>query len=147
MQYSTLCRAKPWRCPPGVDASPRDATEHCRGLGLASEANPSACPGSAPHGFSKAPAGRDDSVSAQVARILGVIEQSGVNCQLTPMGTILKSEGPAVVAVVRRCFETLAADCPRIGVPIKIGCRAGPAGRLQAKTARIEEQLGRKLRT
>jgi hypothetical protein len=32
-------------------------------------------------------------------------------------------------------------------VQIKVDYRAGPAGRLKAKTAKIEERLGRKLST
>jgi len=97
--------------------------------------------------FSMSPVGVGESVSAQVARILDVIDRSGVPYQLTPMGTILEGEWAEVMAVVTACFETLAADCPRIGVHIKIDYRAGPGGRMQAKTAKVEQHLGRKLKT
>lgn len=97
--------------------------------------------------FAMAPGGKGESVSEYVARILDVIDKSGVTYQLTPMGTILEGEWPAVMAVVTRCFEALATDCSRIGANIKIDYRAGPAGRLQSKTARVEEHLGRKLHT
>ena len=97
--------------------------------------------------FSMAPLGQGESVSAHVARILDVIDRSGVPYQLTPMGTILEGDWPAVMGVVTACFEALAADCPRIGVQIKVDYRAGPAGRLRSKTARVEERLGRKLST
>lgn len=97
--------------------------------------------------FSMAPAGQGESLSAQVARILDVIDRSGVSYQFTPMGTILEGEWAEVMGVVTACFETLKADCPRIGVHIKIDYRAGPAGRLKAKTAHVEERLGRKLNT
>ena len=97
--------------------------------------------------FSMAPVGVGESVSAQVARILDVIDRSGVPYQLTPMGTILEGEWAAVMAVVTACFETLTADCSRIGVHLKVDYRAGPAGRLQSKTAKVEQRLGRKLNT
>jgi len=97
--------------------------------------------------FSMAPMGQGESVSAHVARILDVIDRSGVPYQLTPMGTILEGEWAEVMAVVTACFETLAADCPRIGVHLKVDYRAGPAGRLQSKTAKVEQHLGRKLST
>ena len=97
--------------------------------------------------FSMAPTGQGESLSAQVARVIDVIDRSGVPYQLTPMGTILEGEWGEVMAVVTACFDALAADWPRIGVHIKIDYRAGPAGRLQSKTAKIEERLGRKLRT
>ncbi len=97
--------------------------------------------------FSMAPVGLGESVSAQVARILDVIDRSGVPYQLTPMGTILEGEWADVMAVVSTCFQTLAADCPRVAVHLKADYRAGPGGRMQAKTAKVEQHLGRKLNT
>ena len=97
--------------------------------------------------FSMSPLGGGDSVSGPVARILDVIDRSGIAYQLTPMGTILEGEWPEVMAVVTACFETLKADCPRFSAQIKVDYRAGPASRLHAKTARVQEILGRKLST
>ncbi len=97
--------------------------------------------------FSIAPAGQGESVSAHVARILDIIDRSGVPYQLTPMGTILEGEWTEVMSVVTRCFETLAADFPRVALHLKVDYRAGPAGRLQSKTAKVEQTLGRKLKT
>ena len=97
--------------------------------------------------FAMAPAGKGESVSEYVARILDVIDQSGLPYQLTPMGTILEGEWDAVMAVVTACFRALERDCNRIGMNLKMDYRAGPAGRLQSKTARVQERLGRKLAT
>jgi uncharacterized protein (TIGR00106 family) len=97
--------------------------------------------------FSMAPGGKGESVSAYVARILDVIDRSGVAYQLTPMGTILEGEWDDVMGVVSACFRALETDCTRIGVQMKVDYRAGPAGRLQSKTAKVEERLGRKLST
>lgn len=97
--------------------------------------------------FSMAPTGQGESLGAHVARILDVIDRSGIPYQLTPMGTILEGEWNEVMAVVTACFETLKADCPRLGVHMKVDYRAGPAGRLRSKVERVEQQLGRKLST
>ncbi len=97
--------------------------------------------------FSMAPAGRGESVSEYVARILDVIDNSGVPYQLTPMGTILEGDWDRVMGVVTACFRALEADCTRIGVHLKVDYRAGPESRLRSKTARVEERLGRKLST
>jgi uncharacterized protein (TIGR00106 family) len=97
--------------------------------------------------FSMAPAGHGESVSAYVARILDVIDKSGVPYQLTPMGTILEGDWDACLAVVTACFRELERDCNRIALNLKVDYRAGPAGRLQSKTAKVEERLGRKLST
>jgi uncharacterized protein (TIGR00106 family) len=97
--------------------------------------------------FAMAPGGKGESVSEYVARILDIIDRSGVPYQLTPMGTILEGDWDAVMGVVSACFKALQSDCSRIGLNLKVDYRAGPAGRLKSKTAKVEERLGRKLAT
>jgi uncharacterized protein (TIGR00106 family) len=97
--------------------------------------------------FAMAPGGKGESVSEYVARILDVIDRSGVPYQLTPMGTILEGDWDRVMGVVSACFKALQPDCTRISMNLKVDYRAGPAGRLKSKTAKIEERLGRKLVT
>lgn len=69
--------------------------------------------------FSMAPQGQGESLSAHVARILDVIDRSGVPYRLTPRGTILEGEWDQVIGVVGACFRELQRDCPRIGVNLK----------------------------
>ncbi len=88
-----------------------------------------------------------DSLSPYVARILDIIDKSGVSYQLTAMGTILEGDWDQVMGVVGACFRALAADCPRIGMNLKMDYRAGEASRLRSKIDAVEEKLGRKLRT
>ena len=97
--------------------------------------------------FSMAPHGQGESVGAYVARLLDVIDRSGVPYQLTPMGTILEGEWDQVIGVVSACFRELERDCSRIGLNLKVDYRQGPAGRLKSKIERVERQLGRKLQT
>lgn len=97
--------------------------------------------------FAMAPGGKGESVSEYVARLLDVIDQSGLPYQLTPMGTILEGEWDQVMAVVTACFRALEPDCTRIGMNLKVDYRAGPGGRLKGKTEKIEQRLGRKLST
>lgn len=97
--------------------------------------------------FAMAPHGQGESVSAHVARILDVIDKSGLPYQLTPMGTILEGEWDDVIGVVSACFRELERDCNRIGVNLKVDYRKGPAGRLRSKIEQVEQRLGRKLQT
>lgn len=97
--------------------------------------------------FAMAPAGKGESVSEYVARILDVIDRSGVRYQLTPMGTILEGDWTDVMGVVTACFQALQTDCARIGMNLKIDYRAGPESRLTSKIEAIEQRLGRKLAT
>jgi uncharacterized protein (TIGR00106 family) len=97
--------------------------------------------------FQMAPHRAEEGVSRYVARILDIVDKSGVPYQLTPMGTILEGEWDVVMGVVTACFKHLAEDNTRIGTHIKIDYRAGPAGRLQGKVTSVEQKLGRKLST
>jgi uncharacterized protein (TIGR00106 family) len=98
--------------------------------------------------FAMSPTGSGNtSLSPQVARILDIIDRSGVPYQLTAMGTILEGEWDEVMRVVGDCFRALQADCPRIGMNLKMDYRAGTESRLRSKIEAVEAQLGRKLRT
>jgi uncharacterized protein (TIGR00106 family) len=98
--------------------------------------------------FQISPRADGDSVSALVAQAIDIVDRSGLPYQLTPMGTILEGEWDETFAVVKACFDQLrASGCTRIGVHLKVDWRDGPAGRLQAKTAKVEQVLGRRLRT
>lgn len=97
--------------------------------------------------FAMSPGGKGESVSEYVARIIDIIDKSGVPYQLTPMGTILEGEWDEVMGVVASCFKALQADCTRIGMNLKMDYRAAPGGRLKAKTEKIEQRLGRRLAT
>lgn len=97
--------------------------------------------------FAMAPHGQGESLSAHVARILDVIDKSGVPYQLTPMGTILEGEWEDVMGVVTACFKALEGDCPRIGMNLKVDYRAGPQSRLRSKVEKVEAHLGRRLST
>lgn len=97
--------------------------------------------------FAMSPAAGGDSLSPYVARILDIIDRSGVTYQLTAMGTILEGDWDEVMAVVGACFHALEADCPRIGMNLKMDYRAGRQSRLRSKIDAVEHQLGRKLRT
>ena len=95
--------------------------------------------------FSMAPVGQGESVSAHVARVIDLIDRSGLPYQLTPMGTIVEGEWDEVMGLVTRCFKMLEAEFSRINVQMKVDYRDAPGGRLKAKTARIQERLGREL--
>jgi uncharacterized protein (TIGR00106 family) len=95
--------------------------------------------------FSMAPVGQGESVSAQVARVIDLIDRSGLPYQLTPMGTIVEGEWEQVTDLLTHCFKLLQAEFSRIGVHVKIDYRDAPAGRLQSKTKSVERHLGRKL--
>jgi uncharacterized protein (TIGR00106 family) len=97
--------------------------------------------------FSMSPLGKGESVSPYVARCLEIVAASGLDYRLHAMGTTLEGEWDRVFDVVRRCFEALRPDCDRITCSIKVDYRKGPGGRLDGKVRKVEQVLGRPLRT
>jgi uncharacterized protein (TIGR00106 family) len=97
--------------------------------------------------FSMSPLGKGESVGKYVARSLDIIDKSGVNYRLNPMGTVLEGEWDDVLRVVTRCFQRMKRDCRRISCAIKIDYRKGHSGRLSSKVASVERRLKRKVKT
>ena len=96
--------------------------------------------------FSMSPLGKGESVGAYVSRALKIIDASGLDYRLNPMGTVLEGEWDEVMAVVKKCYEAMSADCNRIACSIKVDYRKGHKGRLDSKVASIEKQLGKKMK-
>ena len=96
--------------------------------------------------FSMFPTEQTQSKSAFVARVLDIVDRSGLPYQLTPMGTIIEGETVAeVLAVIDEAYRELQQDCGRVYSSIKIDWRDGAVGRLHKKTGSVEAKLGRKL--
>jgi len=98
--------------------------------------------------FSMFPTEATQSKSAFVARVLDIVDRSGLEYQLTPMGTIIEGETVAeVLAVINEAYEELQVDCERVYSSIKIDYRKGAVGRLKKKVGSVEAKLGRKLKS
>lgn len=95
--------------------------------------------------FSIAPFDKGESVSPYVARALDVIDKSGLQYQLTPMGTILEGEWQDVQKVINDCFAKMSVDCDRVVMSMKVDYRKGKVGRLTGKIESVQNKLGRKL--
>ncbi|MBM4124137.1 MAG: MTH1187 family thiamine-binding protein [Nitrospira sp.] len=97
--------------------------------------------------FSMSPLGKGESVGKYVSRSLDIIDKSGVDYRLNPMGTVLEGEWEEVFGVVRKCYERMKKDCNRISCTIKVDYRKDHKGRLSGKVASVEKHLKRKMKT
>ena len=97
--------------------------------------------------FSMSPLGKGESVGKYVSRSLEIIDKSGVEYRLNPMGTVLEGEWDDVLDVVRQCYERMRKDCARISCTMKVDYRKGHTGRLSGKVASVEKRLKKKLKT
>jgi uncharacterized protein (TIGR00106 family) len=97
--------------------------------------------------FSMWPMDKGESVGPYVARLLDIIDKSGLQYRLGPLGTCVEGEFDAVMSVIKKCHEALAADCNRIACTIKMDYRKGHDNMLESKVASVEKRVGRKLKT
>lgn len=97
--------------------------------------------------FSVVPIGTGVSVSPQIARVLKIVTDSGVNYKANPMGTVLEGDWDAVMAVVRKCHEVVMKDAERVLTRISIDDRKGKEARIETKLESVEQKLGMKLKT
>lgn len=83
------------------------------------------------------------SVSHQVAKIIDMIDRSGLPYQLTPMGTIVEAGSvKEALAIVEKAYEQLG-ECERVYSSLKLDIRKGKSGRLKGKIASVEAKIGR----
>src|SRR5438132_13083616 len=95
--------------------------------------------------FSMSPLGKGESVGKYVARSLEIVDKSGVDYRLNPMGTVLEGDWDDVFGVVKQCYERMRKDCNRISCSIKVDYRKGAHGRRSANVMSGEKRLWRKL--
>ena len=92
------------------------------------------------------PLDKGQSVGMYIARVLEVIEKSGMDYRLGAMGTCIEGEFERVMEVIGKCHEVLAADCERIYCVIKMDTRKGHQNMMEGKVRSVEEKVGRALK-
>ncbi len=93
--------------------------------------------------FAIFPTDKGDSVSKQVSKVIDLIRESGVNYQLTAMGTLIETDTlPEALNIVNRSYDVLAEDSERIYTTMNIDIQKGKNNRLKTKVEAIENKIG-----
>jgi uncharacterized protein (TIGR00106 family) len=95
--------------------------------------------------FSVFPVGAKESLSKDVAKVLDIIDKSGLSYKFTPMSTIVEGNWDDVMALVKKCHHAMRRSHGRIYTSIVIDDRKGARGRLTGKVDAVEKVLNRKL--
>ena len=94
--------------------------------------------------FAMFPTDKGESVSTYVSQVISMIRDSGMDYQLTPMGTIVETEqlGQAT-DLLNKAYDILdQAGCARVYASVKLDIRKGQSGRLSAKVDSIQDKIG-----
>jgi len=96
--------------------------------------------------FSMIPLDKGSSFSIYVARILTLVDESGLDYRLNPMGTVVEGEWEELLALLTRCFRALEKDSSRISLQVKFDYRKGSSSRLESKIQSVQDKTGRELK-
>jgi len=75
--------------------------------------------------FTIFPVGAGTSLSAYVARAVKLVEESGLNYRVGPMGTCVEGSWDQIMALMKKCHDAVAADSERLVMHIYIDDRKG----------------------
>ena len=97
--------------------------------------------------FSIVPIGKGRSLSTQVAEVLRIVSESGINYKLHAMGTILEGDWDKIMNLIKKCHKRILKDSDRVLTTITIDDHKGRTGRISGKVSSVESKLGKKLKT
>jgi uncharacterized protein (TIGR00106 family) len=95
--------------------------------------------------FSVVPLGKGASVSPVIARVIGIVMESGVRYKANPMGTVIEGEWGKLMDLIKKCHDEAMKDAERVVTTIKIDDYKGKGDRLEKKLESVEQKLGQKL--
>lgn len=93
------------------------------------------------------PLDKGESFSKYVAQSLDIIDRSGLNYVLTPMGTVVEGEWSDLLGLLDKCFKNFESQSDRVSVSVKFDYRKGKSGRIKGKIESVENKLGRTLKS
>lgn len=89
------------------------------------------------------PVGGNPHTSGLLAKVLTLIEGSGLRYQLTPTATCLEGTWEQISDVARRCHEIARAESSHVVTLLRLEDDGEAGSKLLANTASVEEKAGR----
>ncbi len=96
--------------------------------------------------FSVVPVSGDEHVAKYVAEAVRVIDESGLEYRVTPMGTVIQGDWDAVMAAVKAAHERVMSMTDRVITKIYIDEHKSGEKSFDEKVQAVEEALGRKIK-
>lgn len=97
--------------------------------------------------FSVSPVGSGVHMGKEVAKAVKVVKESGLDYQLTALGTLVEGDRNKVMEVILRAHEAVLKSNERVYTRIVLDeFRKETTGRIRSKVAAIERELGAPLK-
>ena len=93
--------------------------------------------------FSVVPMGKGAHLSKEVAKAIQVVRESGLDYQLTALGTLIEGERKEVLKVIEKAHQVLLETSERVYTRIVLDeFQKETPGRIRSKVTKIEKELG-----
>ena len=96
--------------------------------------------------FSIVPVGSGDELKEYVARVLDLVDRSGLDYRAGAMQTTVEGDMEAVMGLIMDCHRLMRKHASRVLTSITIDDREAAGGRLSGKVGDVEKVLGRDLK-
>ena len=96
--------------------------------------------------FSMVPLDKGISLSRYVAAVLDIIDESGLDYRLNPMGTVVEGDWDDLLSLLTKCFKNLEKNSSRISINIKFDHRKGVKRAIESKIKSVTEKSVRHLK-
>jgi uncharacterized protein (TIGR00106 family) len=96
--------------------------------------------------FSIVPVGKGVSVGSDIAKVIRIVENSGLPYKLNPMGTVVEGKWDEIMALIKRCHRVVLRNGERVVTSIKIDDRKGRSNMIEGKIISLEKRLKKSLR-
>lgn len=93
--------------------------------------------------FSIIPMDKGESISAEVAKAIRLVDESGLNYQTTAMGTLVEGDWESIMDLIKKCHQAVRRGSKRVYTRINIDDREGATNELAKKVASVESKLGK----
>ena len=97
--------------------------------------------------FSIFPLDKGAGLGPYVARALSIVEKSGLEYRLNPMGTVVEGEWEDLLKLLTGCLRDLERDSERINIQAKFDHRKGVSGAISSKIKSVQAKAGIQFRT
>ncbi len=89
------------------------------------------------------PVGQDEKIGKYVAEVVRIIDQSGLEYRLTPMGTVITGEWDQVMPVIKTCHEKIKEMTDRVITRIRIDDERSDKDDFDTRLQTVEKILGK----
>ena len=93
------------------------------------------------------PIGKGVDLAGYVAKVVKIIDESGLDYKLHAMGTVVEGDGDRVFDLIKKCHHKMLELSERVYTTVKIDERKDNKGKmLEHKVQSVEKELGKNLK-